>query len=116
MEKIEKIDYCTAADIKRELRQFSKACMWVTGHLMVDAEQAPEDEDLSEQLKIITGKSFSEAVRSLIENQSLTAACAVRANAEELGETFSDLEDPSIRSWIRNVKQVSSQIAYILEK
>ena len=116
MKKTDEIYYCTAADIKRELRHFSKACVWVTGHLMVETEQEPENEDISEQLKIITGKGFSEAVKSLIENQCLTAACAVRANAEELGETFSDLEDPFIRSWIRNIKEVSSQVAYILEK
>ena len=100
---------------KNELKDFERIKAEVSESLLalIDHARSLGSRDLSayvSQLSLLSGKSFSEAVKSLIENQKVSLSFALQTTRDELMVHFRMLEEDKARIQIRAVREVVNRM------
>ena len=109
------IRWHSVKDARKELDSFEKAKRDVAvllEKLLADAEGKPASvsKNYRAQLQVLMDESYSAAIRSMIENQSVSAGYAIQTTRDELIYTFQKLEAPVIRERIRHIREISFKL------
>ncbi|MBQ1310796.1 MAG: phosphoenolpyruvate--protein phosphotransferase [Blautia sp.] len=104
---------------KKELGDYERVREEVREQLkqLLEREEDEENgtrESLREQLSLLEGKSFSNAVRSLVEKEKVNLSYALTTTRDELTLTFHTLEEDTARRRLRAVREVTRRMLSIL--
>ena len=102
-------------DARKEIAAFDQAkeeVMQLLMKLYDEAEGKPGSvrKNYQAQMEVLSDSTYTAAIRSMIENQMVSAAYAVQTTRDELYESFQNLEAPVIRERIRHIREISSKL------
>lgn len=109
------------SNVKKELADFDrlKAAVLSSAEEKLKSPKAPEPGErlaLQEKARLIKEKSFTEAVRSMIENQKVSLSYALATTRDELTASFRGLESAAARARIRAVREAAGDMLQLLGK
>ena len=109
------------SNVKKELADFDrlKAAVLSSAEEKLKSLKAPEPGErlaLQEKARLIKEKSFTEAVRSMIENQKVSLSYALATTRDELTASFRGLESAAARARIRAVREAAGDMLQLLGK
>ena len=102
-------------DVKAELSVFQQARIRVMEQLTQLYEtyctvQESQAEIFLKQKNLLEGKSFQQAIESIIRTEKVNSAYAVMATKDEITSTFRNLEEPAIRERLANIREISDRL------
>ncbi len=102
-------------DIKGELNIFRQARARVMDQLTELYEknctiQESQAELFLKQKNLLEGKSFQQAIESIIQNEKVNSAYAVMTTRDEIVSTFRNLEEPAIKERLENIREISDRL------
>ena len=102
-------------DIKGELNIFRQARARVMDQLTELYEknctiQESQAELFLKQNNLLEGKSFQQAIESIIQNEKVNSAYAVMTTRDEIVSTFRNLEEPAIKERLENIREISDRL------
>ena len=102
-------------DVKSELSIFRQARARVIEQLTELYEknctiQESQAELFLRQKDLLEGKSFQRAIESIIQNEKVNSAYAVMTTRDEILSTFRNLEEPTIKERLANIREISDRL------
>lgn len=102
-------------DIKEEIAIFQQARLKVMEQLTrLYEENCTVSESQAElflnQKKLLEGKSFQQAIESMIRSEKVNSAYAVMTTRDEISSTFRNLEEPAIKERIAGICEISDRL------
>lgn len=113
------IRQCEITDIKGELNLFRKARARVVEQLTELYEknctiQESQAEIFLKQKNLLEGKSFQQAIESMIQSEKVNSAYAVMTTRDEIIATFRNLQEPAIKERLSNIREISGRLINVL--
>ncbi len=113
------IRQCEITDIKGELNLFRQARTKVVEQLTELYEknctiQESQAEIFLKQKNLLEGKSFQQAIESMIQSEKVNSAYAVMTTRDEIIATFRNLQEPAIKERLSNIREISGRLINVL--